>query len=766
MNEDEATKVESLVRVGYYEMEKTIGKGNFAVVKLATHIITKSKVAIKIVDKTKLTPENLKKVFREIHVMRRLHHPHIIRLYQVMETEKVIYLVTEYASRGEIFDFLVMNGRMSEDEARRLFTQILHAVHYCHTEGVVHRDLKAENLLLDRNNNIKLADFGFCNEYKEGDLLSTWCGSPPYAAPELFEGKSYNGPRADIWSLGVVLYVLVCGALPFDGSTLQSLRNRVTSGKFRIPFFMSTACESLIRHMLVVDSSKRLNIPQIFAHKWIAGHVLNGATPIRYEDKPSLCLDESIIDQMACLPGLTKDAILQSIQEERFDHICAIYNLLLHEKLTEQESPSPTYFTLHHPVQRKASITTGVVERVDPQMPEIHLFLNDSQIYEKFDEMRVEGRAQDILPRQETQSHQGRRHTVDLPQGLPVNVTRMNDDQIPLVESVKDQHLLKPPPSMENTSGFGRRASDGGANLQQKDKQPPPVCDGGWSHPSSREQLSTGVLRRDATYATTPEEEFRGRSRRTGLITVVERPPVVDPESHRLYMGPPSYPMSGGYTGSSQAGAGGMIPYPSHSRRLFHHTLSRIQPNPRRYRLFPQGRESYKELCHMNCERYSPVRRGSEGTCPSSPRLAKMQAGMRDDRRHSATSSSPSSPVRLFQPLDSPLIPHSVSPLPPDISQGLQGLHLYGPGPPSPFAQQQQLAMIQEHAVLKQIDPTTGFPYPEISVTDETGCLPVYLLQDQDASRRPSITLGIGIGRPPPHPQANNNEPEIPLSTA
>lgn len=168
----------------------------------------------------------------------------------------------------------------------------------------------------------------------------------------------------------------------------------------------------------------------------------------------------------------------------------------------------------------------------------------------------------------------------------------------------------------------------------------------------------------------------------------------------------------------------------------------------------------------MNCERYSPVRRGSEGTCPSSPRLAKMQAGMRDDRRHSATSSSPSSPVRLFQPLDSPLIPHSVSPLPPDISQGLQGLHLYGPGPPSPFAQQQQLAMIQEHAVLKQIDPTTGFPYPEISVTDETGCLPVYLLQDQDASRRPSITLGIGIGRPPPHPQANNNEPEIPLSTA
>jgi len=204
------------------------------------------------------------------------------------------------------------------------------------------------------------------------------------------------------------------------------------------------------------------------------------------------------------------------------------------------------------------------------------------------------------------------------------------------------------------------------------------------------------------------------------------------------------------------------MPYSAQSRRLFHHTLSRIQPNPRKYRLFPQGRESYKELCHMNCERYSPVRRGSEGTCPTSPRLAKIQ--QRDDRRHSATSSSPSSPVRLFQPLDSPLIPHSQSPLPPDISQGLQGLHLYGPGPPSPFSlmNNQQLAMIQEHSVLSQLDPSTGFPYPEISVTDETGCLPIYLLEEQESSRRPSITLGIG--RPPAHSQANN-EPEIPIST-
>ncbi|KAJ2951831.1 hypothetical protein O0L34_g13994 [Tuta absoluta] len=128
---------------------------------------------------------------------------------------------------------------MAEQAARKKFWQILSAVEYCHERRIVHRDLKAENLLLDANMNIKIADFGFSNYYAQGELLATWCGSPPYAAPEVFEGKRYTGPEIDIWSLGVVLYVLVCGALPFDGSTLQSLRDRVLSGRFRIPYFMS-----------------------------------------------------------------------------------------------------------------------------------------------------------------------------------------------------------------------------------------------------------------------------------------------------------------------------------------------------------------------------------------------------------------------------------------------------------------------------------------------------------------------------------------------
>ncbi len=190
-----AGRAQRLLRVGLYDLEKVLGKGNFALVRLGVHKLTRTKVAVKIVDKSDLDEENQRKIFREIEIMRRLSHPSVIRLYQVMETEAMIYIVTEYAANGEIFDHMVKNGRMAEPEACRVFAQILAAVRYCHSRGVVHRDLKAENLLLDSENNIKLADFGFSNYFVRGGLLSTWCGSPPYAAPELFEGKQYVGPK-------------------------------------------------------------------------------------------------------------------------------------------------------------------------------------------------------------------------------------------------------------------------------------------------------------------------------------------------------------------------------------------------------------------------------------------------------------------------------------------------------------------------------------------------------------------------------------------
>ncbi|XP_034041769.1 serine/threonine-protein kinase SIK1 [Thalassophryne amazonica] len=328
------------LQVGFYEIIRTLGKGNFAVVKLARHKVTKTQVAIKIIDKTRLNPSNLEKIYREVQIMKLLNHPHIIKLYQVMETKDMLYIVTEYAKNGEMFDYLTSNGRMSEDEARKKFWQILTAVDYCHRHHIVHRDLKTENLLLDANMNIKLADFGFGNFYNAGEPLSTWCGSPPYAAPEVFEGKEYEGPQLDIWSLGVVLYVLVCGSLPFDGPSLPALRQRVTEGRFRIPFFMSQDCENLIRKMLVVDPAKRISIAQIKQHRWMladptAPHQTLSHSMTEYNSNLG-DYSEPVLGIMNTL-GIDRQRTIESLQSSSYNHFSAIYYLLL-ERVREHRS--------------------------------------------------------------------------------------------------------------------------------------------------------------------------------------------------------------------------------------------------------------------------------------------------------------------------------------------------------------------------------------------------------------------------------------------
>ncbi|XP_063804837.1 serine/threonine-protein kinase SIK1-like [Pseudophryne corroboree] len=311
------------LRVGFYDIEGTLGKGNFAVVKLARHRVTNTQVAIKIIDKTRLDRANLEKVYREVQIMKRLRHPHVIRLYQVMETRDMIYIVTEYAKNGELFDYMTVRGRLSEEEARDKFLQILSAVVYCHSQNIVHRDLKTENLLLDENMDIKLADFGFGNFYMEGRPLNTWCGSPPYAAPEVFQGKEYEGPLLDVWSLGVVLYVLLCGSFPFDGPNLPTMRQRVLEGRFRIPYYMSQDCESLLRRMLAVDPGKRLSVAQIRQHRWFQG--VSPQTPLQ-NPLPTPCLQVLAIMQNL---GIDRERTLQAVQDDTYDHYAAIYYLLV-----------------------------------------------------------------------------------------------------------------------------------------------------------------------------------------------------------------------------------------------------------------------------------------------------------------------------------------------------------------------------------------------------------------------------------------------------
>ncbi|KAM9318500.1 serine/threonine-protein kinase SIK2 [Pholidichthys leucotaenia] len=353
------------VRVGFYDIERTLGKGNFAVVKLARHRITKTEVAIKIIDKTQLDAVNLEKTYREVQIMKMLDHPHIIKLYQVMETKNMLYLVTEYAKNGEIFDYLAKHGRLSELEARRKFWQILSAVEYCHNRNIVHRDLKAENLLLDGHMNIKIADFGFGNFFQPGEPLATWCGSPPYAAPEVFEGQQYEGPQLDIWSMGVVLYVLVCGALPFDGPTLPVLRQRVLEGRFRIPYFMTEDCEHLIRRMLVLDPSKRLSVAQIKEHKWMALDVPI-QRPVLYQQPLSAegeagvgGYSEQVLRLMHSL-GIDQHKTVESLQNKSYNHFAAIYYLLV-ERLKAHRCSFPIEQRLDARQRRPSTIAEQTV---------------------------------------------------------------------------------------------------------------------------------------------------------------------------------------------------------------------------------------------------------------------------------------------------------------------------------------------------------------------------------------------------------------------
>ncbi|KAG9342095.1 hypothetical protein JZ751_017092 [Albula glossodonta] len=439
--------------------------------------------------------------------MKMLRHPHIIRLYQVMETERMIYLVTEYASGGEIFDHLVAHGRMAEKDARRKFKQIVAAVHFCHCRNIVHRDLKAENLLLDHNLNIKIADFGFSNLFSRGQLLKTWCGSPPYAAPELFEGKEYDGPKVDIWSLGVVLYVLVCGALPFDGSTLQNLRARVLSGKFRIPFFMSTDCEYLIRHMLVLEPSRRLSMEQICKNKWMKQgdpdpefeRLILECEQVKSEREAEL-INDQVLMAMAEM-GLDRERTLQSLRTDAYDHYSAIYSLLCdrlkrHKTLRiAQPTPRPIGYPMN-PVQ-----TDQQGNPVSMTVPHVQLINPENQIVEPDGTMALDSdEGEEPSPEAMARYLSMRRHTVGVPDpraemqeelqklapGFPR--TAPQPPFPPLPPHMGPAHTLAPPQSLQPTQHLeykeqsllqpptlqllngmgplGRRASDGGANIQ------------------------------------------------------------------------------------------------------------------------------------------------------------------------------------------------------------------------------------------------------------------------------------------------------------
>uniref|UniRef100_A0A665WQN7 Maternal embryonic leucine zipper kinase n=1 Tax=Echeneis naucrates TaxID=173247 RepID=A0A665WQN7_ECHNA len=254
----------------YYEVYETIGSGGFAKVKLGRHIATGEKVAIKIMNKKDLG-DDLPRVKVEIEAMKNLSHQHVCRLYQVIETSTQIFMVLEYCPGGELFDYIIAKDRLSEEETRVFFRQIVSAMAYVHSQGYAHRDLKPENLLIDEDHNLKLIDFGLCAKPKGGlgYELMTCCGSPAYAAPELIQGKAYIGSEADVWSMGVLLFALLCGYLPFDDDNCMVLYRKIMRGNYDNPRWLSPGSILILNQMMQVDPKRRLSVRQLLDHPWV-----------------------------------------------------------------------------------------------------------------------------------------------------------------------------------------------------------------------------------------------------------------------------------------------------------------------------------------------------------------------------------------------------------------------------------------------------------------------------------------------------------------
>ncbi|KAL5018480.1 hypothetical protein ScPMuIL_004202, partial [Solemya velum] len=315
----------------FYYLRETIGSGGFAKVKLAYHALTGEKVAIKIMDKRSLG-EDLPRVKTEIEAMKHLCHQHICKLYQIIETDTKFYMILEYCPEGELFDYIVSKDRLEENEARIFFRQIVAAVAYIHEMGYAHRDLKPENLLLDEDQNLKLIDFGLCAKPKGGmeNHLYTCCGSPAYAAPELVSGKEYLGAEADLWSMGVLLYALLCGYLPFDDEKIPQLYRKIQSGRYETPSWLSEESKELISCMLKVDPARRATVQDLLRNPWLQKE-LN--VPVEWQSRYKRKLDDDCVTELAVHYGKSKERMEKLLLEWKFDYLTATYFLLLEKKM-------------------------------------------------------------------------------------------------------------------------------------------------------------------------------------------------------------------------------------------------------------------------------------------------------------------------------------------------------------------------------------------------------------------------------------------------
>lgn len=266
-------------KVGQYQLGRTLGEGTFGKVKYAEHIVTNGAVAIKVLEKEKIQKQNMgEQIRKEISIMKKIKHKYVVEMIEVLASKSKIFIVLELVQGGELFNKIVDMGKMPEDQALFYFRQLVTGIAYCHRAGVCHRDLKPENLLLDENGNLKISDFGLSSLYV-GDsadngttrtqILHTTCGTPNYVAPEVLADQGYDGKKADVWSIGVILYVLLAGFLPFDEKTIVQLFNKIQKADFEYPTWFSPGARSLLNRMIEADPKKRITLMEVKSNEWI-----------------------------------------------------------------------------------------------------------------------------------------------------------------------------------------------------------------------------------------------------------------------------------------------------------------------------------------------------------------------------------------------------------------------------------------------------------------------------------------------------------------
>ncbi|GAV82505.1 Pkinase domain-containing protein/NAF domain-containing protein [Cephalotus follicularis] len=282
-------KKKGLRRIGKYEVGRTIGEGTFAKVKFARNTETGESVALKVMAKSTILKHRMAdQIKREISIMKIVRHPYIVRLHEVLSSQTKIYIILEFVAGGELYDRIVQ-GRLPEKEARRYFQQLIDAVSHCHEKGVYHRDLKPENLLLDCYGNLKVSDFGLSALPQQGvELLHTTCGTPNYLAPEVLSHQGYDGAAADIWSCGVILFVLMAGYLPFDETDLPTLFKKINDAKFSVPFWFSPGATTLIHKILDPNPKSRIQIEGIRKDPWFRKNYM----PVNHKEEEEVNLDD------------------------------------------------------------------------------------------------------------------------------------------------------------------------------------------------------------------------------------------------------------------------------------------------------------------------------------------------------------------------------------------------------------------------------------------------------------------------------------------